>query len=331
MHSKFMSLIVCTCLLVTISACGSFSFSGPGGSFDSEDYTDPTRHIPGVDGLNGFWQAALFDFSFDVFNYVASSIADDLANGDVSDQFSPEQSYYIGRGVSASLIDTYGIADPNNRKTAEQLEYLNEMAGYLAYNGLFKTALWSTITVGILETSDVCAFSTPGGYIWVSRGAIQLCENEDQLAAILAHELGHAAHDHAIKAYGDDLRPNPWIRNLGMLSPLGINFGALIGGLAESIVNKGYAEDQETEADKWGAITLAASGYSAKSMVNLLNQVERYEQKSPTPGKYLENHPDIEDRIEEVEDLIDDIPTLALSINSKAKKSRTARFKVIFR
>ncbi|MEE9312088.1 MAG: M48 family metallopeptidase [Planctomycetota bacterium] len=332
MRNKFMSLMVCTCLLVTVSACGSFGLgiSTPNSSvnFDTGNYDDVNDWVPGLDGL---WQAVLFNFSFDVFNYVASSIADDLANGDVADQFSPEQSYYIGRGVSAALINSYGIADPNNRKTAEQLQYLNEMAGYLAYNGLFETALWSSITVGILETSEVCAFSTPGGYIWISRGAISLCENEDQLAAILAHELGHAAYDHAIKAYGNDLRPNPWIRNLDMLSPLGINFGALIGSLAEQIVENGYGEDQEFEADEWGALTLFQSGYSANAMVSLLKQVERYEQKSPTPGKYLANHPDIEDRIDEIEDLISEKPALALSVTSKGKSSRTARFKVIFR
>ncbi|MHC4840480.1 MAG: M48 family metallopeptidase [Planctomycetota bacterium] len=317
-----MNLIVCTCLLSTISACGIFS-----GGIRTGDL-----NISVDLGLaDGVWELILTDFALDVIDYTASSIADDIADGDVPDNLSPEQSYYFGRGVSAALVDKYGMANPKDKKVKVQLEYLNEMAGYLAYSGNFETALWSPVTVGILRSNEVAAFSTPGGFIWISMGAIKLCENEDQLASIIAHELGHAAMDHAVKAYVGSIRPSPWIKNLHKLSPMGTNLGSWIGSWSEQLIEDGYGEDQEYEADKWGAMTLSSAGYSADAMLHLLRRVERFEQKSKTPGLYLKNHPDIDDRIDEIVDLIDDVPDLSYEVSIKGKKGRTARFKATFR
>ncbi|MDC1142431.1 M48 family metalloprotease [Planctomycetota bacterium] len=333
MNTKFMNLITCVCLLATITACGSFGFrTSDGTSFDSGDYDDVSDYINiDLNMSDMFWKVWLADFSLDVIRYVATSAAESVAEGEVPDNFSPEQSYYIGRGVSAAVIHEFGAANPNDPKVKLQLEYLNEMAGYLAVNGNFETALWSTVTVGLLDSDEVAAYSTPGGFIWITHGAIKLCENEDQLAAIIAHELGHAAMDHAIEAYGNEVRPSPWIRNLKMLSPLGMNFGQLIGSLAKQIIDEGFNEDQEFDADKWGAMTLSNAGYSGRAMLDLLRRVERFEQAAKTPSKYLKNHPDIDERIEEIEDMLDDAATLDYEVSIKGRDARKVRFKAVFK
>lgn len=322
MRTKAINMMLSLALLVTISACGSFGFGVSSGGVSIG-----TNGVS-IDGLN----SGIFgDMAFDVINYVAVSAAEDLAAGEVAEEFSPEQSYYIGRGVSAALVDRYKAVDPSNPKVKLQLEYLNELAGFLSYNGKMKTALWNGVTVGLLDSNDVAAFSTPGGFVWITRGAIKLCENEDQLAAILAHELGHASMNHALEAYGKAIRPNPWLKNLDMITPMGLNFGKLIGGLADMIDNNGYEKGQEFEADQWGARTLANAGYSADAMVSLLRQVKSYKARTPTPSKYLQNHPDINDRISEVQKLIKDGPEFSYSVSSGSKKNRTARFHATFK
>ncbi|MDH5642431.1 MAG: M48 family metallopeptidase, partial [Nitrospira sp.] len=181
-------------------------------------------------------------------DYVASSAAESMANDEVPERFSPEQEYYIGRGVSASLVDSMGVP-PAGDATDTQLRYLNEMAGYITVANPDGSALWRGVRVGIVESSEIGAYATPGGFVWISRGTLKLCTSEEELAAVLCHELGHVAHGHAIEAYrkdgGGKVKPNPWIKNLGKVAPLPRASGNFFGGLATRIAENRYTVDQE--------------------------------------------------------------------------------------
>jgi Zn-dependent protease with chaperone function len=267
-------------------------------------------------------------------SYVAQSAIDSMKEGKVADEYESSQEYYIGRGVSAAVVDAYAPADPADARTRTQIIFLNEMGGFIRESTLDVTrdgrqlgrhvrrnakaverienlTLFRGLHVGILDTDEVCAFATPGGFIWISRGVINMCRTEDELAAIICHELAHIVLNHGMDAYREankgGIADSPWIRNaLPDDDSVFANFGRLITSFADDLITKGYSPEQELEADNWGTRALVAAGYSPEAMVRMLESVKAYEEASADKGTYLGNHPDINVRIGAVRKLIDD-------------------------
>lgn len=289
----------------------------------------------------------------------------DMENNRVADDFTPSEEYYIGRGTSAYVIQQYPMANLDDPKVIEQVQYLNEMGGLVHeasasvprdYMKLGKhvvrdddqrrrirnLTLFKGVQVGLLDTDEVCAFATTGGFVWISRGAIKMCRSEDELAAIVCHELGHVTMNHAMDAYrtanknaivasavGKSLFPNQ--------DSIGGKFGRMVVGVGEQMITAGYNKDQEFEADHWGTRALAATGYDPNSMVRLLRSVEAYEKANPGKSKYLSNHPNVGARIEKVEQAIKDMvaakemPSDWPSMKEPGPAQRQGRFEQMFK
>ena len=339
-------LVFCAALALGLGGCFSIGFSGSGrlpgriGGVNTSLLSKSISVAGMIQGSNVFrytmlWRQRGILIGIDPINYVATSVSESLADGEAPEQFSPEQQYYVGRGVSAALISEYGMADVNHPAVRVQLRYLNQMAGYINVAAPDGAGLWKGIHVGILESKRIGAYATPGGFVWVTRGALDLVQTEDELAALICHELGHVAHEHAIQAYvkdgGGRVKPNPWLKNLDRVSPLARFSGNYFGSLAENIAKNKYGKDQEFQADKWAAVNLQLAGYDSLAMVRLLKRVDAYELKNPDRGAYLANHPPVEERIKELEELFDDDKELfQVKVNAEAGARRQARFSLVF-
>ena len=279
-------------------------------------------------------------------------------NGEVAKEFTPENEYFIGRGVSAAIVDKYPSTDLTVGKSQDQVAYLNQMGGYIeaAAGAIDRTnlgghverddeqierlgrfALFKGVHVGLLETNEVMAYSTPGGYIWISRGTIAMCENEDQLAAVIAHETGHMVMNHGMDAYRKategKITDSPIFKAAtSSLGPVVGNFAKLVGGFADNLILNGYGKDQEFEADNFGTRALGAAGYDPKAMVHMMERLEAYEKAhEKDEGSFSKNHPEPADRIEQIQKLIKD-PKAGLKspASDPGKPARDKRFKEIF-
>ncbi|MEZ5993287.1 MAG: M48 family metallopeptidase [Planctomycetota bacterium] len=254
-----------------------------------------------------------------------------LEDSKVADNYEPSEQYYIGRGVSAVIVDKYPPVEVKDQTSEKQITYINEMAcfieaaskrvtrsavklgdytsrSYDEQQHVYNLVLFKGIQVGLLQTDDVTAFATPGGFLWISMGAVNMCENEDELAAIIAHELAHIILDHGMANYRTAYKGEIFSSTLSETwfsgDGLGANFGRLVTTFAEDAF-KGYNPEQEFEADNWGTRAMAESGYAPDAMVKMLQRVEAYEKAHDVdPEDYLAHHPPIGDRIKAVQDLI---------------------------
>jgi len=156
----------------------------------------------------------------------------------------------------------------------------------------------------ILDTNDVNAYACPGGYIFITKGAMKLAKNEAQLAGIISHEIAHVNERHVIKK----------LKIKGHDSSFASGLAALVGGATSSyraalsaILDQGYAllfeqgiqKSEEHQSDRLAVETLFSLGYDIKSYYNLISELKS-EYGLGRAQVVSRTHPDIDSRLGEI-------------------------------
>lgn len=152
-------------------------------------------------------------------------------------------------------------------------------------------SLDNSVQSGVLATSVPNAFALPGGKVYLFDGLLEKAENPDEIAGVLAHELGHLRHRDSMREL---------IHNGGTSFLVGLLFGDVTGSGAlifasRSLVTSSYSRDAETNADTFAIETMHKLGRPAKPMGELMFRVTGKE-----GGKGLSlvsSHPLTEDRL----------------------------------
>jgi len=158
----------------------------------------------------------------------------------------------------------------------------------------------------VANMPEANAFALPGGRIYVSRGLLPLLNSEDELAAVLGHEIGHVAARHSVRRQtaSAPLAPLRIATALGgatasIVSP---GLGQLVAGLGEfpgAFAMAAYSRDQEREADRLGQQIAAAAGFDPMALSVFTETLAREEALSGEPdrrGSFLVSHPPSPDR-----------------------------------
>ena len=135
------------------------------------------------------------------------------------------------------------------------------------------------------------AFALPGGKVFINAGAIAKANSEAELAGLLAHELSHAVLSHGFQLVTE----GNLTANVTQFIPY--------GGTAANLIVLDYSRDMERQADQLGTRILASSGYAADGLYNMMVTLEK-EEKKGTPFVWLSTHPEIDERIDNLEKLI---------------------------
>jgi predicted Zn-dependent protease len=161
----------------------------------------------------------------------------------------------------------------------------------------------------VLDSEDINAFTTGGGYVYITRGIMNYLNNEAELAAVLGHEIGHVAARHPVRQQSKSTLSNIGAATLGIFTG-----SADLAGLANyagAALVSGYGRDQELEADRLGAEYLVKVGFKPDHMIDvvrLLKNQEMFElararEEKREPHVYhgvFATHPDNDQRLTEV-------------------------------
>lgn len=163
-------------------------------------------------------------------------------------------------------------------------------------------------TFKVLKGEEINAFALPDGYIYTYRGLMDKVKSDDEIAAVLAHEMGHLAARHhakrARRAIITDIFRIVAITEAETTANK-ININSAINELTLS-----YSRDEEIEADRLAAVYLKRAGYDPYAVISMINVLIKTELQGPIkPKRRWRTHPYLSDRIraarEEIQGNID--------------------------
>jgi MAF protein len=148
----------------------------------------------------------------------------------------------------------------------------------------------------VLEDEQVNAVSLPGGYVYVNSGLLEKVSNDDELACILAHEIGHIVARHSIKKL-QAMQSYSILRLLVAVAP-GTGDVGTAADVAFTQFLLGYSREDELLADQLGARYAKLAGYDPHGMVTFLTKLQEINRRMPLREKsYYKTHPYVPDRI----------------------------------
>ncbi|MDR2178315.1 MAG: M48 family metalloprotease [Treponema sp.] len=210
-----------------------------------------------------------------------------------AEEITPEQEYYIGRAVGANILSRYKM----RQDAAALTKYLNEICTVIVINSP-RPEIYNGYHVAILDSMELNAFATPGGHIFITRGLLACADSEDALAAVIAHEIGHIQLQHSIKAIKNSRITSAIITTASSTAKVlgSAELKELAGVMDESVneiittlIDKGYSQEQEFEADTAAMSLLAAAGYDPAALISMLQQIERNQREHS--GGLIKTHP----------------------------------------
>ncbi|MBW2467321.1 MAG: M48 family metalloprotease [Deltaproteobacteria bacterium] len=221
------------------------------------------------------------------------------------EDFTPEQEYYIGRTVGAVVVDKYKpYADQQATRYVNTLGQTLDRASDLpeTFNGYHML---------ILDSQEINAFDSPAGHIFLTRGMLGCCRNEGELAAVLAHEIGHVQNRHGIKAI-EKSRITEGLTIIGTeatkkfadadIARLVTLFEDSINDITTTMINSGYSRAFEREADKSAVIIMERVGFNPRSLIDMLQLMDSRLQ--PEGLDFAKTHPSPKSRIEDLSEIV---------------------------
>jgi len=215
----------------------------------------------------------------------------------------PKEERKIGAAAALELIGRYGglVRDPDISRR------INLLGRGLARYSSRPSLDWC---FGVLDSSTVNAFSTPGGFVFITRGLYEQAATDDELAGILGHEIAHITNRNALKIvqrseaasgalslgkkYSGDVRQaSAVVDQVG--SMLGYNILGLVAKLAES----GFDAPTEFTADHDGRDLAATTGYAPGGLRTVLVDLQA---KGENRKTMFSVHPPLADRIKRLPD-----------------------------
>lgn len=229
----------------------------------------------------------------------------------------PEEEYYIGRAVAATIAGQYELYPEQTANT-----YINILGQTLALAS-DRPETFGGYHFQILDSDEINAFAAPGGLIFVTRGMLRCAEHEDAVAAVLAHEIGHIQHKHGLQAIKKSRLTSSLITLLdgvdihSEVTQLTGIFEDAIADITTTMITNGYSRSFEREADKTAVMILRRIGYDPNALVEMLTVMEQ--RLDPKGKDFAKTHPSPASRIKEIKKITDGYSEV---ITSKSRQTR---------
>lgn len=197
-----------------------------------------------------------------------------VANAKSTNLFSPEQEMIFGELTVQNLSGELRFV--RDEKLAA---YVNEIGDRLTKH---LPQIGLRFQFHLIDIPEANAFNIPGGHVFLSRKLVAFAGNEDELAGVMAHELGHAVVRHGATDISEALRKILNVNTLGDRKDVTEKYNLLIERARTKRLSRkrGHENEQQLEADKLGLFAMVAAGYDPAAFTSFFDRLTESEGKT---------------------------------------------------
>lgn len=200
----------------------------------------------------------------------------------------------MGEGITETLLGARPMVnDPDVQR------YVNFVGAWVAAQSERPNLPWH---FAVNDSDHVNAFAAPGGYIIVTKGMMNLLQNESELAGVLGHEIGHVVRKHHLNA----IRKGAYMNLLGA-GAAGATAGSRGGELVNALVgptkelySRGLDKDDEYDADRIGVVLATRAGYDPWGLAAALQTLAKIKADDKYMALLFKTHPNPSDRLDKL-------------------------------
>lgn len=202
----------------------------------------------------------------------------------------------IGRQLAAVLLGS----KPLHPDMALQ-RYVNQLGRWISLQSERPNLPWTFV---VLDDAGYNAFAAPGGYVFVTKGLIDRCADEAELAGILAHEITHVTakhHLHAMRKTAQSGMVTQLVASQIKTNAVGNMVASQFLALGRNLYARGLDQADEYDADRTGVALATRAGFDPYGLVAVLQQLRTAAPDNPMFTLALATHPPAQARLEQLE------------------------------
>lgn len=205
-----------------------------------------------------------------------------------------DQEIAIGLQNAPQMEQQYGGLYPNNQYQA----LVDNVGNKLINNSMAKDTPYKYEFHLLADQNTINAFALPGGQIFITYALFSKLENEDQLAGVLGHEIGHVLGRHSAERIAE----SDFWQTVTTGASVGADMGGLVSGIGQQTLLKNGRSD-ELESDDLGVLFMLNSGYNPEEMIGVMEILKAAAGPNRVP-EFQSSHPDPDNRIEKIRESI---------------------------
>jgi len=215
---------------------------------------------------------------------------------------STDEEIILGLQARPAMARQFGGLDPD----AGARERIDSIGKKLTSVGFARSTPYKFDFHLLADPQTVNAFALPGGQIFITRALYDQLKTEDQLAGVLAHEIGHVVERHSAEQMAK-AQLTSGLTTAAVVATYdqdsGASRGAAMAALVGQLVTMKFGRADELESDEWGVRLTSKAGYDPRAMIDVMEILARAAGTN-RPPEFLSTHPTSENRIARIREAI---------------------------
>ncbi|MEM9546483.1 MAG: M48 family metallopeptidase [Bacteroidota bacterium] len=235
---------------------------------------------------------------YQAFVYYGNTQTNPITGEEQRVQWTPDQEKAIGINAAPQMAQQHGGLHPDERAR----NIVASVGNRLVNNSIVRRSQYEYNFYLLRDDRTVNAFALPGGQVFITAALYGRLENEDQLAGVLGHEIGHVIHRHG----AERMAKSGFIQ--GLIQSVLIGSGgdgsiAQIANVVGQYSSMKYGREQELESDDFGVRLMVEAGYNAENLIGVMDILEEASGGSKRP-EFQSTHPSPENRRAKIREAI---------------------------
>ena len=234
--------------------------------------------------------------AFAVLKYCSSASTNEFTGETQYVDLTVDQEIALGLQAAPSMIQQHGGLHPDSQAQAQ----LDAVGAKLVNSSIARKSGYKWEFHLLADDRTINAFALPGGQCFITAALYSQLEDEDQLAGVMGHEIGHVIAKHSAARISKDGLAQGVITGVAV----GADGGAQAAQAIAQMLTMKYGRDDELQSDQLGVKMMIDAGYNPEEMIGVMNILKAAAGPNRTP-EFQSTHPDPENRIERIREAIE--------------------------